>query len=292
MPLPFPLRAAALAPALALFTALSASCSTAHSPPDLSVRPKSALLDVDVVDRTNGQTLPVYWYGGERWIAGTPGHRYSIVLRNRSGGRVLGVLAVDGVNAVSGETAAWDQTGYVLNPGQGGDIRGWRKSTDRIAAFEFTALSNSYAARTGRPANVGVIGVAVFREQVRGELLPTAPLSSRDKSTADMASAEPPARAAAPSAAPAERAQGPSETREMARNESRIGTGHGRSETSRVSYTDFERARAEPDEVITLRYDSRENLIAMGVLPRVVPQPGVPRPFPNSELGFVPDPPR
>ena len=35
----------------------------------------------------------------------------------------------------------------------------------RIAAFYFTELENSYAARTGRPDNVGVIGVAVFRKK-------------------------------------------------------------------------------------------------------------------------------
>jgi hypothetical protein len=78
-----------------------------------------------------------------------------------------------------------------------------------------------------------------------------------------------------------------------ARNETRLGTGHGRSENSWVTYTEFERARPAPDEVITLRYDSRENLVAMGILPRFVPSPPTgPRPFPGSEPGFVPDPPQ
>jgi hypothetical protein len=70
--------------------------------------------------------------------------------------------------------------------------------------------------------------------------------------------------------------------------ESRIGTGHGRSERSATSYTDFERASPAPDEVIAIHYDSRENLIAMGVIP--VPT-GTPNPFPAA-VGFVPDPPR
>ena len=35
---------------------------------------------------------------------------------------------------------------------------------DDVAQFYFTDLPDSYAARTGRPRNVGVIGVAVFRE--------------------------------------------------------------------------------------------------------------------------------
>ena len=66
-----------------------------------------------------------------------------------------------------GETANWSQTGYVLAPGQGYDIKGWRKSLQRMAAFFFTEHQNSYAARTGRPDNVGVIGVAVFRRKAR-----------------------------------------------------------------------------------------------------------------------------
>ena len=48
---------------------------------------------------------------------------------------------------------------------------------------------------------------------------------------------------------------------------SKLGTGHGRSQTSHVRYADFERESSIPNEVITLRYDSRDNLIALGVLP-------------------------
>src|SRR5690606_41541862 len=88
----------------------------------------------------------------------------------RSAGRVLAVLSVDGVNAISGETAATAQTGYVLDVWQSTEIKGWRKNLDEIAQFNFTALPNSYAAQTGRPANVGVIGVAVFTERAPARL--------------------------------------------------------------------------------------------------------------------------
>jgi hypothetical protein len=258
--------------ALLTMTTFAASCSTAHVPPP--VDPAAGLAQVEVIDRTNGTTLPVYWFRGERWIAGTPGHRYAIAVRNRSNSRILTVIAVDGVNAVSGETASWEQTGYVFEPGRGTEIRGWRKSQERVAAFEFTALDNSYAARTGRPENVGVIGVAVFREMPRPEPVPLAAAPAA-KANADSSAAR--EQESAGSGAPAQR---------------RLGTGHGRSETSHVTYTDFERARNTPDEVITLRYDSRDNLLAMGAIPRPRPVPAVPNPFPNSELGFVPDPPR
>ena len=42
---------------------------------------------------------------------------------------------------------------------------GLRKNDREVAAIHFTALPNSYTARTGRPDNVGVIGVALYWEK-------------------------------------------------------------------------------------------------------------------------------
>jgi hypothetical protein len=235
-----------------------------------------SIADVEVVDRTTGQTLPLYRHQGRWWVAGTPGNRYAIALANRSGARVLAVIAVDGVNAVSGETAGWDQTGYVLERGQRAQIAGWRKSLSKVAAFEFVAKPASYAARTGRPEQVGVIGVAIFRETPKPLLL--APPARSNESAADAAPAAPAARGESAS----------DEARVLAKDERR-GTGHGRSEASHVTYTHFERARPTPDEVVTIHYDSHANLVATGVIPSPRPQPN---PFPGSPPGFVPDPPR
>src|SRR5712672_3261211 len=124
-----------------------------------------SLAEVAVIDRDSGAVLSPHFYRGEYWVAGSPGGRYAIEIRNRIGERLLAVTSVDGVNVVSGETAAWDQNGYVFGPGDRYQITGWRKSDAEVAAFTFTDLANSFAARTGRPANVGVIGVAVFRER-------------------------------------------------------------------------------------------------------------------------------
>ena len=124
-----------------------------------------SLVDIDIVDRDTGQWLPETPFRGDTWVAGTPGHRYSVRLTNTTGERVLVVLSVDGVNAVTGQTANPAQTGYVLAPWQSAEISGWRKSMDDVAQFVFTDLPDSYAARTGRPRNVGVVGIAVFREK-------------------------------------------------------------------------------------------------------------------------------
>ena len=54
----------------------------------------------------------------------------------------------------------------------------------------------------------------------------------------------------------------------------------------------FERLSHEPDEMVLIRYDSRANLVAMGVI-RTPPVDSLPAPnaFPDSQTAFVPDPP-
>ena len=123
-------------------------------------------VDLTVVNRSTGERLTPYRHEGKLYIAGTPGDRYAIELRGLRGERVLTVLSVDGVNVLTGQTAATLQSGYVLDGGQSFAVNGWRKSMDDVAQFVFTDLPESYAARTGRPGNVGVIGVAVFRERI------------------------------------------------------------------------------------------------------------------------------
>src|SRR5690606_22461768 len=64
-----------------------------------------AHVELAVVDRDDGRWLPQYPHRGDRWLAGVPGHRYAVRLTNTSNERVLVVLSVDGVNAVTGEDA-------------------------------------------------------------------------------------------------------------------------------------------------------------------------------------------
>jgi len=234
--------------------------------------------DVEVVNRTTGEVMPLYRHDGRTYVAGTPGEKYAVRVLNRSGGRTLNVVSVDGINAVTGETAAPNQSGYVLAPGQRFEVNGWRKSMHEVAAFYFTRLPDSYAARTDRPENVGVIGVAVFREWQGPREAIVAPQSS-------MPPRVPPARAAGESSA-ADAANAPG-ARQEARRAEKIGTGHGEREASQVVYTQFRRAGATPDETLAIYYDTRANLVAMGVIPRV-PTAATPNPFPAGR--FVPDP--
>lgn len=267
---------------LPIVLALAMTTSTACSP--LFARD---LVGFDIVDRDAGQTLPEYGYRGQDWIAGIPGHRYSVRLTNTTGERVLVVLSVDGVNAVSGQTAASSQAGYVLDPWETADIAGWRKSLDDIAQFVFTDLPDSYAARTGRPDNVGVVGIAVFRErQVRPQPLYAPPISQPRSATRSDRNAAGNMAKAAPSASAADSAMAASEAEPQ-----RLGTGHGEREWAPVGQTEFVRTSQHPQQVEQLRYDDVGKLVAIGVIPRSygpIVRKG-PRAFPN---GFVADPPR
>ena len=264
----------------------------------------SRLVQVDVVDRDVGQTLHVWRDHGRPVVAGRPGDRYALRLVNNSGERVLAVVAIDGVNVISGETAAVSQRGYVLEPWQRTEVNGWRKSDSEVAAFEFTSLADSYAARTGRPQDVGVIGVAVFREAPPLEVSDARPMP-RLEGSAKAAPAPAPvppalpfnaqplsesrhaeaADAAAPpdTSAAAARSQAP-----MARD--RLGTGHGARETDVARVVTFQRASAQPDQRLEIRYDSYENLAAAGIVPPPRVASTAPHAFP-ADRDYVPDPP-
>jgi hypothetical protein len=250
----------------ALLAALSAGCAA----------PAAALggmADLSVYDRSEGRVLPVYWHEGRAWVVGKPGNEYQLNVRSRQGEELLAVLSVDGVNVITGETATSQQSGYVLAPGRALEVKGWRKDLSRTAAFYFTPLADSYAARTGRPDNVGAIGVALFRKKRPepvpfSQIAPAAPLAKSQRDEAAGSSAGAMARSA----------------------EAQLGTGHGRSEASQVRYVGFERASSAPAETVVIYYDSYQNLLARGIIPRYVP-PTPSRPVPNPFPGFVQDPP-
>jgi hypothetical protein len=218
------------------------------------------LADLSVYDRSEGRWLQVHRHEGRAYVVGRPGHEYQIGLANRLREDLLAVVSVDGVNVITGQSADPAQSGYVISPRGALEVQGWRKSLAQTAAFYFTALPDSYAARTGRPHDVGVIGVALFRRKPEPKPAPIAPEPTAGAPAAQERSAEDKDR--------------------------RLGTGHGRREHSPAVRVAFERATVDPEEVITLYYDSYANLVARGTIRDPIQVAPNPRPFP----GFVPDP--
>lgn len=276
--------------------------------------PRGRLADVKLVDRTTGQPLRLYQHQGEYWVAGRPGASYAVDITNRTGSRILAVISVDGVNALDGKMASSaPDDGYVLNPWQNWAITGWRKSQSQVAAFYFSESDASYASRTGRPLDVGVIGVALFRERVPEPVRPPpiarrspvteehapARMNESEKSTADAAATAPlPVPPSAPQASPAavpppsspaaesaaeaspapssaERAakRAPSATANAVPRSPSLGTGHGALETSHTRTVDFDSATQRPEQIVRIRYDSYANLVAKGVIREPRPAP-------------------
>ncbi|MEO8738122.1 MAG: hypothetical protein ABI537_00295 [Casimicrobiaceae bacterium] len=243
----------------------------------------TARVNVEIYDRSEGRVLPIYEHGGRRYVVGKPGNEYAIRVRNNSGERALAVMSVDGVNIITGDTASPAQSGYVLGPAESADIAGWRTDISRTAAFYFTTLADSYATRTGRPDNLGVIGVAVFLEKRRPPL--ALGRMERDRQDAPQRSAKAAsADAAMPASPPAEMQN------EQAQAKQKLGTGYGRTENSNAQYTTFQRASESPIETIAIYYDSYQNLLAQGVPVGTPPLARLsPNPFPERNR-FVPAP--
>ena len=238
---------------------------------------RGSLVDISIVD-DRGRTLQEYnERRGSTFVAGEPNQRYSVRLRNNTNERVLAVVSIDGVNVVSGETAGSWQQGYILAPYQRLDIDGWRKSMNDVARFYFTSVPDSYAGRTGRADNVGVIGLAVFRERPQRVIIERPKV--RPYSSDSYEGAEP---ASAPQAS-----RGVMAERQV--SSPSLGTGHGERQSSYAYRATFERMTHYPQQTSDIRYNSYENLVRMGVAPlrhewRYNERPQA---FPNE---FVPDP--
>jgi hypothetical protein len=242
------------------------------------------LADISLYDRATGEHLPVHWYQGRAYVVGKPGNEYQINVKNRSGEDLLAIMSVDGVNILNGKNASTTQGGgYVLSPWENTSIKGWRKSMEEIAAFYFTSLGDSYAGRTGRPDNVGVVGVALYQRKVV-EPVPPPPAASVAPEPYRNRMQE---GASADSATGSLGRQGEREKRTLQSPSAPLGTGHGKRETAPTYFVEFQRRTSEPVEIITIHYDSYRNLVAQGVIPTYGYTPRSPNPFP---AGFVPDP--
>jgi len=239
---------------------------------------------LDFVDRT-----PFLLFPGQgrhhAHLAGEWGRPYRIQLRNLSGERLLVVVSVDGVNVVSGESANPQQAGYILPPYGEARIDGWRKSLSEVAQFVFAESDAAYASRTGRPQNVGVIGLAVFQERKQ------APVELSQNSAIEERASSAPSAAASGRSAGIDAMRGElfrADTAE-AMPQAKMGTGHGDRAASHATRGEFIRASRSPAEVVRLDYTSLASLESQGIARRRA-APVRPDPFPNG--AFVQDPPR
>ncbi|MCU0664205.1 MAG: hypothetical protein MUC50_17990 [Myxococcota bacterium] len=241
----------------------------------------------------DGYAAPIYSGDGRSWIEGVYGRSYAIRVFNHTGERIEAVVSVDGRDVVSGGSGDYrKQRGYVIDPYGSVLIDGFRQSYQNVAAFYFTAPGDAYASRMGDSRNLGVIGVAVFRERTP-YVPPPPPIAYETRRRSDgLGSGRAAKSAPAPSSGAARSYE--SEAAADAPRSQSLGTGYGESTYSPVSTTKFVRRSARrPDVLLSIRYDDRQGLIDNGVLarPYYPPQPPQPQPFPSAQPQFAPPPP-
>jgi len=230
------------------------------------------------------RALPTFHQGSRTYVMGFIGDRYRVRITNPTPRRVEAVVSVDGLDAIDGKTASFeDKRGYVIGAYGEVTIEGFRTSLDQVATFRFSSVKDSYAGRKGQDRNVGVIGVAFFPERERRERYLPRPVARDDQARGP--SAAPPSKAsptpyggqdpqgrassaAAPSAEAKRESAGGYAPRPAAPETDRpgLGTEFGERRYSSVHYTSLVRENpTRPSYLVEVRYNDREGLLALGI---------------------------
>lgn len=219
---------------------------------------------------------------GRYYVEARPGGAYSLRVVNRSAARVGVVVAVDGLNAISGErepdpaTAERPGRMYVLDPWGEVQVRGWRTSLEDVRRFLFVDERGSYAARSGRAnGKMGWIEAWAYRERASARVSPPRPepwdrAEPRERPSDDAErkdGAAPPAAAAPPADAAAEsRGEGRPQRKSRDGGEAFPGTGWGGEAWDPATVVRFP-AEARPCDRVVVRYEYAPALRALGLLP-------------------------
>src|SRR5215813_5337535 len=120
---------------------------------------------------------------GRRYIEAFENREYELRIHNPTGSRVAVALAVDGLNTIDARhTSAWDAHKWVIEPYGTISVRGWQMSSENARRFYFTSERDSYGAKIGQTANLGVIAAVFFRERKPIVITPVTPGRREEKS--------------------------------------------------------------------------------------------------------------
>lgn len=195
----------------------------------------------------NGRPLTEYYARGRTYVEALNGAEYELRVRNDSPDRVAVALSVDGLNTIDARhTSAWNASKWVIEPYQSITISGWQMSSERARRFYFTNERDSYGAKLGQTANLGVISAVFFRERQRPvPITPPHPIT-RDKSESESSA----------------RAQSAPRS-----DDDYAATGIGRNVRHDVRWVDMDLESRAAGEV-TIRYEYYSALLKLGVVPR------------------------
>lgn len=244
--------------------------------------PPQAGFDLEVL--VNGRPLAEYFARGRTYVEALRGAEYELRIRNPSPYRVAVALAVDGLNTIDARhTSAWNSSKWVIEPYQTITIGGWQMSTERARRFYFTDERDSYGAKLGQTANLGVISAVIFRERRRPITInPPRPIYRDDREKSQREETTPRSADNQAGAAKSKGAVAPEP------NDDYAATGIGRSVRNDVYWVNME-LESQPAVELTIRYEYYSALLKLGVVPRsdVDPYPIRRR---EDSRGFSPDP--
>ena len=255
-----------------VFLLRHADAAAVPTPPQDRLTKSYPNFELDVL--VNGRPLQEYYARGRTYIEALQGSEYELRLRNNSSDRVAVALSVDGLNTIDARhTSAWDASKWVIEPYQTITIGGWQMSSERARRFYFTNERDSYGAKLGQTANLGVISAVFFREQ-RRLMTPQYPISkNRDRSE--------PQDSKSQAGAAESRAAAPQKDDEYA------ATGIGRNVRNDVYRVNMDLDSRSAGEV-TIRYEYYSALLRLGVVPRQ--QSREPLQRREDSRGFSPEP--
>ncbi|HEY5991392.1 MAG TPA: hypothetical protein VIU10_02330, partial [Candidatus Udaeobacter sp.] len=213
----------------------------------------------------DGRPVPEYAARSRRYIEALENAEYELRIHNSLGSRVAVALSVDGLNTIDARhTSAWDAHKWVIEPYGTIYVRGWQMSSENARRFYFTTERDSYAAKLGQAANLGVISAVFFRERKPIVIVPVTPGPPRRSGKDDRTSAPAPGSAGESSA----RAES---GRDAARQKSvpypplddeSAATGIGRSVRNEVQWIKMD-LDSRPAGEITIRYEYRAALVRL-----------------------------
>jgi hypothetical protein len=237
--------------------------------------------DFQLTVLVDGRQLPEYNVRGKTYIEALRGAEYELRIRNPLPERVAVALSVDGLNSIDARhTSAWNSSKWVIEPYGTITIGGWQMSSERARRFYFTNEKDSYAAKLGQTANIGVISAVFFRERERYPVPITPPPLSRKEVNRDRPKSGPPTESEAGDNSARSAIVRPSDDDYAA-------TGIGRSVRNDVRWIQMD-LESRPAGEISIRYEYYSALLRLGVVPR--PYDVDPLRRREQSRGFSPEP--
>jgi len=249
-------------PAAARLPAAVAHPSVVEPP---AIEPQAAF-DVSIL--VDGVPLQEYFARGRTYVEAIERQEYAVRIHNPLGVRVAVALTVDGMNSIDARrTTAYDARKWVIEPYSDVTISGWQMSGSRARRFYFSTERDSYGAKLGRTANLGVISAVFFREN-RPVPVPITPRRSErdDKDELDYSDQDAPSESRAqsdPGGARAKSLPAPS----ARKADEYAATGIGRSVRNDVRWLNLD-LQKDPVASVSFRYEYRPELVRLGILPR------------------------